>query len=220
MAISAFVLGNTGMGKSYSLRNLDPKRTLVIQAIKQPLPFKGSRENFKVWDKDKQEGQVIHTDNTKSMINIITKAKEKGKDIIVIDDFQYIMSNDYMRNWEEKGYEKYSRLGHSVWDLIMKVNNDVDDDTRVYFLGHTEENDLGEVKIKTIGKLLDDKVVLEGLTTIVLRAIMMDRKYKFSTQNNGKDTCKSPYGMFDEEFIDNDLNMVDDKICEYYGIKK
>jgi len=217
MGISTFILGKSGMGKSTSLEQLDPKKVLLIKTINKPLPFKS--KGWEKWDADKKTGTIIHTDNTKLICAILKGAKEKGKSIVIIDDFQYLMANEFMRSWQEKGFDKFSRLGNNIWELLMVANDEADEDLRIYMLSHTDEDETGTIKAKTIGKLLDDKISIEGVVTIVLRAMKDGDEYVFSTQNNGRDTCKSPKGMFEKEFIPNDLAMVDKAICEYYDIK-
>jgi hypothetical protein len=94
------------------------------------------------------------------------------------------------------------------------------DHKRVYFLSHIDRDPQGNEKVKTIGKLLDEKITVEGLFTIVLKTSVRDGKYFFTTHNSGSDTVKTPLGMFTEELIPNDLDAVDTVICSYFGIKK
>ena len=218
MGISCMVLGNSGVGKSTSIENLDADKTLIIKAISKPLPFRGGK--FKNWDKETNTGNIISTDNPAMIQAIIKGAKSKGKTIIVVDDVQYIMANEFMRRVDESGWNKFSEIGRNMWSLFNTANEECDEDVRVYFLSHTEESESGTVKMKTIGKMLDNAITLEGMVTVVLRALKTTDKYYFSTQNNGRDTCKSPKGMFDELEIPNDLAYVDDKICSYYDIKE
>lgn len=216
MGISVFVLGTSGTGKSTSLEKLDVEKTVLIKTINKTLPFKSG--NWKKWDKETKTGSIINTDDCNAICKIIAGAKERGKSVVVIDDFQYLMANEFMRSSDEKGFDKFTRMGKNIWNIIMEANN-AHDDLRVYMLSHTDQDESGNVKAKTIGKLLDDKICLEGMTTVVLRSMRLSEEYVFSTQNNGRDTCKSPKGMFAEEHIPNDLAMVDDAICEYYEIK-
>lgn len=203
MATVTLILGKSGAGKSTALRNLNPSETALIQIIRKPLPFKGAKD----W-------KPYVTDDYAKIIGAARKTERK---VIVIDDFQYMLANEFMRRSEEKGFDKFSDIGRHTWDVfdaLLKLPEDV----RVYILSHTEENDAGQIKMKTIGKMLDDKITLEGMVTIVLRAIVQDRNHYFSTRNNGSDTTKAPMGMFDDDLIDNDLAVVDAAICEYYGI--
>lgn len=203
MATVTLILGKSGSGKSTSLRNLPPAHTALIQVIKKPLPFQGAKD----W-------KAYVTD---SHANIIGACRKTERKVIVIDDFQYMLANEFMRRSEEKGFDKFSDIGRHTWDVFDALLK-LPDDVRVYILSHTEETDAGQIKMKTIGKMLDDKITLEGMVTIVLRAVVQDRNHYFSTRNNGSDTTKAPMGMFAEELIDNDLAAVDAAICDYYGI--
>jgi hypothetical protein len=207
MAIVTMILGKSGTGKSTSLRNMKPQTVSLIQLLKKPLPFKaGSWKPFV-------------NDNYSTVIAAMRKAAGNGSKIIILDDFQYMMANEFMRRTDEKGFEKFTEIGRHVWDVLMAAGS-LPDDVRVYVLSHTEEDDYGGAKMKTIGKMLDEKIALEGMVTIVLRTHVSDGVYQFATQNNGADTTKSPLGMFDSKLIDNDLAAVDSAICEYYNINK
>ena len=121
------------------------------------------------------------------------------------------------RRSDEKGFEKFTDIGRHAWN-ILGAASDLTDGRRVYILAHTNTDDSGRTRCKTIGKLLDEKITVEGMFTIVLRTLVRDGQYFFATQNNGSDTTKSPMGMFDEQLIDNDLATVDNAICSYYGL--
>jgi hypothetical protein len=206
MSIAAMILGESGTGKSASLRNMDPATTLLIQTTKKPLPFPG-----KGW-----KPQV--TDHWETIIKYMNAAADRGKDKVIIDDFQYLLANEFMRRSSEHGFSKFMEIGHHAWS-VMKAAAEAPDNVRVYLLGHTATDDSGLIRAKTIGKLLDEKITVEGMFTIVLRTIVNDQGYMFSTQNNGQDTTKSPIGMFETRLIDNDLAAVDSAICNYYDIK-
>lgn len=217
MGTGVVIMGNSGTGKSTSGRNLDPKKCLWIQVIKKRLPF--SAKGWITWDGATKTGSVACTDSAKSICAAIERAKQNGKEIVIIDDFQYLMANEFMKRSQEKGYEKFTEIARHSWDVMQSVLN-VDDDIRVYILTHTQTDEYGQnAKMKTIGKMLDEKVVLEGMLTIVLKSIRNDDGYYFRTQNDGTDTVKSPIGMFKSELIDNDLAVIDAQICEYYGIE-
>jgi len=205
MSIATLVLGESGRGKSYSLRNLNPDTTLVIQTHKKPLPFRSNGlKAFKI-------------DNWQKIIDCIKNAVPNGKDVVVIDDFQYLMANEFMRRSSEKGFDKFTEIGHNAW-AVMKMAGEGPDNLRVYIMSHTEQDGQGGVKAKTIGKMIDEKITMEGMFTIVLRAMVVDDRYTFSTQNNGQDTTKSPVDMFPDRLIDNDLAAVDAAVCAYYQI--
>lgn len=203
MATVTLILGKSGSGKSTSLRNMNPSETALIQIIRKPLPFPGARD----W-------KPYVTDDWSKIIGAARKTERK---VIIIDDFQYMLANEFMRRSEEKGFDKFSDIGRHTWDVFDALLK-LPDDVRVYILSHTEESDAGQIKMKTIGKMLDDKITLEGMVTICLRAVVQDRQHYFATRNNGSDTTKAPMGMFDNDMIENDLAAVDAAIAEYYGM--
>lgn len=215
MAITTMVLGESGTGKTTSLRNLDPEHTLLVQTVKKPLPFRS-----KDWKPaTKEGGSVFVTDNSATIVEAIKRTK---KEIIVIDDFQYLLANEFMRRVTDvetgnAAFAKYNEIARHAWDVLMAATA-LPDRKRVYILSHTSTDDFGKTKIKTIGKLLDEKIVMEGLVTIVLKTIVQNGNYLFSTRNSGADTVKSPLGLFDEELIENDLAEVDSAIFNYYGL--
>lgn len=198
-----YILGRSGTGKSYSMRNMDKDSFVVINVQGKILPFKGS-------------GRVtmVNCDNSADIVTYI-KSYSKRFNTIVVDDFQYVMANEFMRRAMERGYDKFTEIARHAWDIAECVRS-LPKEVIVYIMCHTDIGDDGIEKLKTIGKLLDEKIVLEGMSTIVLKTNVSDGKYYFLTQNNGKDTTKSPAGMFPSYAIDNDLKYVDDKIRSYY----
>ena len=146
------------------------------------------------------------------------------KSIIIIDDFQYLLANEFMRRVTDvaKGNEafaKYNEIARHAWDVLTAATS-LPDNKRVYLLSHTTTDDFGKTKIKTIGKLLDEKIVMEGLVTIVLKTVVQNGNYLFSTKNSGADTVKSPIGLFDSDLIENDLAAIDAAIFNYYGLQE
>lgn len=213
MGIPVMVLGESGTGKTTSLRNVNPDESFLVQAVRKPLPF---RNKWKQLDQSTMQGHIIHSDNCAFISEVIDKASSLGRNKVFIDDFQYIMANEFMRRSQETGFTKFTEIAKHVWELILSATNAAPE-VNVYFLAHTETNESGKIKAKTIGKLLDEKITLEGLFTIVLRSVVDDGKYLFSTQNSGMDTVKSPMGMFETRLIENDLNTVDQTIRKYFG---
>lgn len=215
------VMGESGTGKSTALRNLPPEETFIINVIDKPLPFKGFKKNyiqFKYDDKtDSSTGNYYVSDNHGRLSRMIQHINSKRPDIknIIVDDFQYIMCNEYMDRAKETGFGKFTEIGQHAWDLIRKLQQGRPD-IECFVLSHTE-NDQGKVKFKTIGKMLDEKITVEGMFTVVLHTAIQDGKYTFLTQNDGTHVAKSPMEMFKDKYIENDLVFVKQKINEYYN---
>ena len=195
------IYGQSGTGKSTSLRNFKNEEVAVINVSGKPLPFRGELKSY-------------NTDNYGKIVNAIANTDRKS---IVIDDATYLMVNEFMRTAKQTGYQKYTDMACNFNGLI-EVCAGLPDDKIVYFLGHSDQADDGREHFKTIGKMLDNYVTVEGRFTIVLKTVVQDGKYMFSTQNNGQDTVKSPMGMFEHGLIENDLKAVDETIREYWGM--
>ena len=203
MAIPVLVLGQSGTGKSYSMKNFNEEEICLISVQKSLLPFR------------KKFTETVVTDKYSEIIKAMKATKKK---VIVIDDTQYLMCNEFMRRATEKGFDKFTEIAQNFWSLVVQEVNNLPADTIVYLLCHTATDDNGMEKMKTIGKLVDEKITPEGLFTIVLKTAVSDGNYAFVTQNNGKDTVKSPEGMFTTYAINNDLKYVDEKIRNYYEL--
>lgn len=212
MSIGTLILGNSGSGKSTSLRNLDPAKTLVIQCIKKPLPFRAP--GWKVRENLRSDGNVIRTDDPALIEKIM---RNSPHEIVVIDDYQAVMVNELMARSAERGYEKFTDIGKNAWN-IFRAAGDLAEHRRVYILAHTQTDDFGAVRMKTVGKMVDQTLVPEGFFTTVLRTEVTNGVYQFSTQTNGQDCVKSPIGLFADRHIDNDLAMVDAAICKYFDL--
>ena len=212
MSIATFILGESGTGKSTSMRNMNPAQTLLIQAIKKPLPFRSE-----VWRYiTKDGGNIVVRDGAAEIIDLMHRTQ---RDVIVLDDYQYVLANEFMRRTDERGFDKFTDIGKHAWEII-RAAADLPEHKRVYVLSHTETTDAGRVKAKTIGRMLDEKITLEGMFSIVLRTAVINDQYVFRTRNNGSDTVKTPLGMFDSETIPNDLAAVDAAIVDYYQLAK
>jgi hypothetical protein len=212
MSTATLIIGQSGTGKTASLRNLDPNATLLIQVLRKPLSFK--KAGWGPISKANPRGNIIVTDNSDQIIAAMQKTRRK---IIVIDDYQYVMANEFMNRSHETGYQKFSDIGRHAWD-ILNAAGALAEDVRVYILSHSDSDDSGNVKAKTIGKMLDDKITVEGMFSIVMKTTCKGGEYQFTTHNSGSDTVKTPMGMFDDDAIDNDLKYVDDVICAYYDV--
>lgn len=216
MGITVLIVAESGAGKTASLRNLPPEAALQIQVNRKSLPF--SSKDWKPITKDNPNGSVIVTDNYNKITKILDRAVELGKKQIIIDDSNYLMSNENMRRVEEKGYTKFTEMAKAYWALIMHAQN-LPDDVRVYFFSHAQTDAYGKSKPKTIGKMLDEVICIEGLFTIVMSCNVADGRHFFQTKTNGNDCVKTPMGMFKQSEIDNCLKLVDETICEYEGIE-
>lgn len=212
MSIATLVLGASGTGKSTSLRNLDPGKTLIIQCIKKPLPFRA--DGWKVRVNIKTEGNVIQTSDPLLIEKIL---RASPHEIVVIDDYQSVMVNELLHRSSEKGYDKFTDIAKAAWN-IFNAAGDLAAHRRVYILAHTQTDDFGQVRMKTVGKMVDQTLVPEGYFTIVLKTEVINGTYKFSTQTNGQDCCKSPIDLFAEKHIDNDIAAVDAAICDFYSL--
>lgn len=203
MAIPVMIIGESGSGKSRSLKNFKKGEISVFNVSGKIFPFKADFNSIK-------------TDNYQVICQGLEKTQSPS---IAIDDSTYLMTNEFMRHANEKGFEKFTNMASNFWNLIQFVINRLPENKIVYFLGHVETDMSGKEKFKTIGKLLDEKITLEGLFTIVLKTVVKDGVYSFATQTNGLDTVKSPEGMFNSLLIDNDLKKVDEAIRSFYGIE-
>lgn len=208
MGIPVLIIGKSGSGKSASLRNCTDKDFNLVRVLNKPLPFKGKING---WISDEYE----------KIKKMLVKAPAKS---VFIDDAGYLITNYFMSNHSTKGqgnavFGLYNTLADNFWGLVQFIINDVPPDKVIYLAMHEDSNDFGDIKPKTIGKLLDEKICLEGLFTIVLRCVNSLSSHKFVTQANEGAVSKSPIGMFEDLEIDNDLFLVDNAIREYYEIE-
>jgi hypothetical protein len=203
MGVPVLIPGKSGSGKSYGIKGLKPEEVGIFSVEKGRLPFKG---NYKV------KPRATYKD-----INSIFKEPKLKR--YVIDDSQYLLVNELFDRAKEIGYQKYTDMAVSFRNLIHNVNYLLPDDVIVYFLHHTETDpNTGEVKAKTVGKMIDQYLTLEGCFDIVLFAEVDSDGHHFVTQSDGRTTAKSPEGMFPTIKIPNDLGIVDRAIREYWGL--
>ncbi len=202
MGIAVLVLGASGSGKSTSLRNFKKNEVCVLNVANKPLPFRSELTTVKA--------------DTYKVIGGMLAAKEYKA--YVIDDSQFLLAFELFRRSTEKGYDKYTEMALHFQQMLEYISLQLPDDVIVYLMHHTDINAEGKLKAKTIGKMLDEKLTLEGLFTIVLLAQNNDGAYTFLT--NGMEPVKTPIGMFKDAQISNDLKLVDDTIRNYYGLDK
>ena len=225
MAQGVLIIAESGAGKSTSIETLDPKETFIINVANKPLPFKGWKKKYTVWSKDNPSGNMYDKATPENIEACIRYINEKRPEIknIVVDDFQYMSSFEFFDKADEKGYEKFTKIGAHL-AKIARMPKDMREDLLIFFLTHAEEaTDMEgkrKFKAKTIGKMVDEKLTLEGLFSIVLFGKAKKNKdgeirYVFETQTNGENTCKSPRGMFSTLEIANDLQLVTKAIKDY-----
>lgn len=206
MGLGVLIIGKSGSGKSTSLRNFKKGEVGIINVIAKPLPFKNDLP-------------TVDTDNYTDIEKVFEKSKANS---IVIDDAGYLITNNFMKQHSNVGggnavYNFYNDMADKFWRLIESIKK-LPKDKIVYIIMHEDKNDFGDIKPKTIGKILDDKVCVEGMFSIVLRSKKVDKNYYFFTQATDGDVAKTPMGMFNDLYIDNDLKLVDDTIREYYNL--
>lgn len=205
MGIPCLILGESGSGKSTSLRNFDPSEVSVFNVASKPLPFRG--------------GNKFPRMNGANYTQIEDALKKATKKVYVIDDSQYLSVFANFGRAKETGYNKFVDMALDEYNLVQTVIKDTAPDVIVYFLRHIDTNEQGKIKAKTIGKMLDNNLGgLEGLFAIVLLAETDGKDHWFTTQSDGYTTCKSPMEMFDDLKIPNDLKLVDTTIREFYEL--
>jgi hypothetical protein len=204
MGIGAVIIGESASGKSSTMRNCDPKALAIFNVADKPFPFK---QKFPM---------VIATTDVNQ---IVATLKRNTTNMYVIDDSQYLLVNEFFDRAKEAGYQKYTDMALNFRNLIHDINRKAPDDVVFYFLHHTEfDSNSGKVKAKTVGKMIDQYLTLEGCFDIVLLAQTDGKEHYFITQSDGYTTAKSPAGMFPDVKIDNDLKLVDDSLRTYWGL--
>ena len=204
MGVPVLILGESGSGKSCSLRNFEPGEVGIFNVASKPLPFR-------------KKMRMLNEAKYQEIMAVLVKNQSK---CYVIDDAQYLMAFSLFDRANEVGYKKFTDTAVDFYNLVQTVIKLTSEDTIVYFLQHIERDDSGRIKAKTAGKMLDNQLTLEGLFSIVLLCEAKGEEHYFVTQSDGTSTAKSPMGLFDSLKIDNDLKMVDDAIRNYYEFGK
>ena len=207
MATAVLIMGESGSGKSASLRNFAPNEISVFNVTNKPLPFKQGK------------AKIPKIDNA-TYADIANALANPNKRAYVIDDAGYLLSFEMFKRANETGDSKFTDMAKNFFDMLDFINTKLPNDIIVYITMHTEDDsEMHKTKAKTIGKMIDQNLNLEGLFTIVLRAMQTEEGYKFITRDDRVSTAKSPMGMFESDKIDNDLKEVDRIIREYYDMK-
>lgn len=206
------ILGSSGSGKSTSTRNLPSGETFFINVLDKPLPFRGYKKKYNETKKN-----YFATDDYLKIISYIRAINERRLEIknIIIDDFNFILSNEYMRRAKENGFTKFTEMGVHTFDIVEELKK-LRDDLFCFIMSHTEVDHEGIIKPQTVGKIVPNKVSLEGRITTVLHSRVIGGEFKFLTQFDGLYCAKSPMGLFDDLYIDNDLQLVREKMVQYF----
>jgi hypothetical protein len=213
---SILILGDSGTGKSTSIRTLPPEQTFVLNVIGKPLPFRGSAKKYTQLSPDGATGNFYCTDDAaaiKRVINLVNKKRPEIK-YLVLDDFGYVAMNAFMRRALLKGYDRFSEIA-SEFNTAMEMINQLRDDLFCFAMMHIETDKQGKTKPKTVGNMIDQYINIEGKFTCVLHTAVTDGNYKFITNSDGIHTAKTPLGLFPTQLIDNDLMAVVNAINEY-----
>jgi hypothetical protein len=202
-SVPVLLIGQSGSGKSTSLRNFTKEEVAVVNVLGKPLPFKSDIKAPKC-------------DDYASILKAIAGTKKKT---IVIDDANYLITNEFMNKSSVKGFDKYNEMGNNFFNLINGIKN-IEGGKTVYLIMHEDTDENGNIKPKTIGKLLDDKVNIQGMFTVCIRSMFDNGNYIFRLKTNGQDCVKTPFGMFETETMENDLKQFDKVVREYYDLDK
>ncbi len=218
MSNTVLIIGQSGSGKSTSLRNLDPSTTFIINVLDKPLPFRGFKKSYSLISKENKGGNYYTAFDWAKVNWCIDMVNNERPEIttLIIDDWQYILAYEFMRRVSEKGYDKFCEIANHGWSTINACLGTRPNLTN-FIISHSEIDAVGRSKCKTIGKLLDEKITIEGLFTTVLHSRVVDGQYMFQTQYDGEYLAKSPIDMFSESLIPNDLLAVKNAVENYFN---
>lgn len=201
MGVSVLILGHSGSGKSTSLRNFEPNEVGIFNIAGKPLPFR----------------KKMYSVNGATYNNIHQGLKSNKVRAYVIDDANYLMAFQNFSMAKQSGYGKFTDMAVN-FEQLLEATNRASDDTITYYMMHPDYDESGRMKPKSIGKMLDNQLTIEGMFPIVLLAFQDDAGYHFATRSDGTNPVKAPMGMFDQDVIDNDLRAVDAAIRTYWGM--
>jgi hypothetical protein len=216
MSSSVLILGESGTGKSCAIRTLPPEETILINVNNKPLPFRGHKAKYKQLSEDGLTGNYYKSDDSNKIIRLLKFINDKRQDVkyIVIDDFGYTFINNYMRRAKEKSFDKFVDIGSDAWRVFEEIKL-LRDDLFVFVIMHTEIDAHHRYKPKTVGKLIDNSNVIEGIFGYVFHSLIIDMNHVFLTNNDSVHMAHSPMDMFAELHIPNDLKLIADTITAY-----
>lgn len=217
MSESVLILGESGTGKSSSIKNLPESETFIVNVIGKSLPFRGAKSKYKQLSADGLTGNYYATDDSTTIKRIINLVNNKRPDIrvLLLDDFGYTITNSFMRKANQKGYDRFIEIARDLFDILDLVSN-LREDLYCFVMMHTETDNQGRSKPRTIGKMIDQYICIEGKFTTVLHAVVIDGCYQFLTNSDNQHMAKSPHGLFESLYIENDLKSVIESMKEYY----
>jgi len=225
MATSVLTIAESGSGKTTAVRNLPPEETFIVNVANKSLPFKGWKTKYPMLSKENPQGRMSAVSSPPGIIKCMDYIDKERPEIknLIIDDWQYMSAFEFFDRADEKGYDKFTDIGKWLAKVAKKPVT-MRDDLTIFFNTHAEESVDGKgkrkTKAKTIGKMVDEKLTLEGLFSIVLYGkVKRDKdgelEYVFETQTDGSNTCKSPMDMFESVDIPNDFQLVKEAIIKY-----
>lgn len=218
MSNATLIIGASGSGKSTSMRNLNSKETFCINVLDKPLPFRFYKKNYtRITGWDDKEGNYYASDDWMKVMRCIKMVNEDRPDIktLILDDAHYLMAHEFMRRSSEHGFNKFTELATHIWSVFNAMIATREDLFSVV-MTHNEIDMNGVSKLKTIGKLLDEKITLEGMFTSIFQSVITNGEFKFLTQSDGSHIAKNPLGMFEQLYIDNDLSVIREVMFNYY----
>lgn len=218
MSSTILILGGSGSGKSTSFRNLNPKETFLISVLGKPLPFRGASSKYKAisgWED--MENNYFVSDSCERVLKCLQLVNRRSEiKVLIIDDFNYLLVNQFMKRATEKGFEKFTEMAKSIHGLVETMSH-MRKDLFCVFTMHNELDALGFSKIKTVGKMLEEKVSIEGMVTATLHSLVIDGQYKFLTQRTDSHLARTPMDLFKDLYIDNDLNAIINAMRDYFN---
>lgn len=221
MSNLTLILGESGSGKSTSIRNLPPSETVIINVLGKPLPFPGWKSKYTSTSTDHKKANYFSSDKSPSICGAIKKINSDRPDVkyLILDDLGNVMANEFMRTARQKGFDKYNNMSANFFDILDELQN-VRNDLNVVLIMHPQLKEDGTYKPRTQGKMFENHLTIECMFTYIFYAMVMEGEYKFLTNNDGVHMAKTPMGLFDKRYIENDLLEIFKRYEEYNNREK